>query len=73
MLIGEAAKRLSREFRANHSEIEWPQIAGMRDRCIHGYDMIKVKIGWEVVSIDAPAIERYLKGTVRPPPEPNER
>lgn len=67
MLMGEAAKRLSREFRANHPEIEWPQIAGMRDRCIHGYDTIKVEIVWEVVTVDAPAIERYLKAVVRPP------
>ena len=72
MLIGKAAKRLSPEFRADHSEIEWPQIAGMRDRCVHGYDTIKVEIVWEVVTVDAPAIERYLKAVVRPPEDRKE-
>ncbi len=67
-MMGEAAKRLSEEFRSSHREIEWKQIAGMRDRCVHGYDNIKLEIVWEVVSVDAPAIEQYLKTIVRPPP-----
>jgi uncharacterized protein with HEPN domain len=49
MLMGEAAKGLSPEFRADHSEIEWPQIAGTRDRCVHGYDTIKVEIVWRLL------------------------
>jgi uncharacterized protein with HEPN domain len=31
MVMGEAVKRLSPDFRAEHSEIPWPLIAGMRD------------------------------------------
>ena len=68
-MMGEAAKRLSEEFRTNHPGIEWRQIAGMRDRCIHRYDEFKPEAVWEVVAVDAPAIERYLKDIVRPPPE----
>ena len=68
MMMGEAAKRLSEEFRTAHPEIQWKQIAGMRDRCIHRYDEIRLEMVWEVVGVDAPAIEGYLKTIVKPPP-----
>jgi uncharacterized protein with HEPN domain len=68
MVMGEAAKRLSEEFRRNHPTIEWKELAGMRDRCVHGYDSINLDIVWAVVRVDAPAIEKYLKTIVKPPP-----
>src|SRR3712207_9129972 len=58
-VVGEATKRLSDEFRMAHPTIEWKQIAGMRDRCVHGYDRIDLQAVWEVVSRDAPALEQY--------------
>jgi uncharacterized protein with HEPN domain len=33
-VIGEAVKRLSKEFRAKYPEIPWTLIAGMRDKMI---------------------------------------
>lgn len=35
-IIGEAVKKLSLEVTLIHPEIEWRQLAGMRDRLIHG-------------------------------------
>jgi uncharacterized protein with HEPN domain len=34
-IIGEATRRLSPEFRADHPEIPWRQMAGMRSVLIH--------------------------------------
>jgi uncharacterized protein with HEPN domain len=67
IVMGEAAKRLSEEFRTAHPQIQWRQVSGMRDRCIHRYNEIKLDIVWEVVTRDAPVIAEYLKGVVRPP------
>ena len=36
-IIGEAAKNVPDEIKANYSDIQWRVIAGMRDRLAHGY------------------------------------
>ena len=69
LMMGEAAKRLSEEFRTSHPRIEWKQIAGMRDRCIHRYHDIRLETVCEVITVDALATERYLKTFVRQPSE----
>ena len=37
-VVGEAVKRLSSTIRGKYPEVPWKDIAGMRDRLIHGYD-----------------------------------
>ena len=39
-IMGEATKRLSREFREQHSEVPWDDVAGMRDIIAHQYDRV---------------------------------
>lgn len=40
MVMGEAVKRVSDETRAEHPEIPWKTIAGMRDKLIHDYNEV---------------------------------
>jgi len=54
LILGEAVKRLSPEFRIQYSEIPWSAIAGMRDRLIHDYDEIDLEQVWETAQIDVP-------------------
>ena len=37
------------DFRDAHPEVPWKQIAGMRDRLIHGYFAVDYDIVWDVV------------------------
>jgi uncharacterized protein with HEPN domain len=53
-IVGEAVKRLSASLRSQHSEVPWKDIAGMRDRLIHGYDNIDLEELWKTASRDVP-------------------
>lgn len=46
--IGELVKRLSNEFRQEHAEMPWRNIAGMRDIVVHNYETIDKLILWNV-------------------------
>ena len=54
MVIGEAVKRLSQDFRSRNPEIPWELIAGMCDKLIHGYDIVDLDEVWKTVDIDVP-------------------
>lgn len=61
IVIGEATKRLSIEFRSQHLDIPWRQMAGLRDVVIHDYDELDLDILWNVVQINLPDLEPKLK------------
>ncbi|MBP3254687.1 MAG: DUF86 domain-containing protein [Bacteroidales bacterium] len=42
-IIGEAAYKLTKEFRLQHNEIPWEQIIGMRHVLVHGYATVTPK------------------------------
>lgn len=62
MVIGEAAKRLSPDFRRDNPGIPWSGMAGMRDRLIHAYDEVDLKLVWEAVTGVLPSVVEYLRG-----------
>jgi uncharacterized protein with HEPN domain len=55
-VIGEAAKRTSDEIRMQSPEIPWKEIAGTRDRLIHGYFNIDLDILWQILTDDLPTL-----------------
>jgi uncharacterized protein with HEPN domain len=55
-IIGEAAKNVSEDFRRASTRIPWKQIAGTRDRLVHGYFDVDLDIVWAIVSSDLPAL-----------------
>jgi uncharacterized protein with HEPN domain len=55
-VMGEATKRLSREFRSLHPEIPWDDMAGMRDVITHQYDRLDLDIVWQVVQRNIPEL-----------------
>ena len=37
-IVGEAAAKVSEEARTRYPAVPWPEIVGLRNRLIHGYD-----------------------------------
>ncbi len=59
-ILGEAAKGLSADFRRKHREINWKDIAGMRDRLIHHYFGVNWEIVWDVIQSKLPDLKAQL-------------
>ena len=60
-IIGEAATRVSQEFRNGHPEIPWRSIVGLRNRLIHGYDEVDFGIMWTIINDDLPSLVGSLE------------
>ena len=66
LIVGEATKRLSDEFRDAHSEVAWNRMAGMRDVLIHGYERVDLDEVWVVATLHIPDLIRQLEPLVSP-------
>jgi uncharacterized protein with HEPN domain len=55
-IIGEAANYIPKEEQARYPEIPWPQIVGLRNRLIHGYDSVDYDILWQIITQDLPPL-----------------
>jgi uncharacterized protein with HEPN domain len=63
-IVGEAAARLSAETRDSNPQIPWPDIIGLRNRLIHGYEIVDFDILWDIVHDDLPALVSQLREIV---------
>ena len=60
-IIGEAAARVSDSFRAEHKDIPWRAIVGMRHKIVHDYIFVNYDIVWAVATIDVPTLIKQLE------------
>ncbi len=63
MQIGELAKsELSDECKGEIKTIPWNQLYGMRNRIVHGYSGVKLRIVWDTIKEDLPALHKEISG-----------
>jgi uncharacterized protein with HEPN domain len=49
-IIGEAAKQVPESMRQAYAQVQWRDMAGMRDRLIHSYFGVDYDIVWDVAA-----------------------
>ena len=60
-IMGETVKNVSADFRRKHKEVDWRNIAGMRDKLIHQYFGVNWNILWDVIRQKLPAVKVHLE------------
>ncbi len=65
-IIGEAARRVSRDTQDAHPEIPWDQMIGMRNRLIHECFRVNLVTVWETVQDDLPPLINLIEPLVPP-------
>jgi len=60
-VIGEATKNIPEEIRISNPSISWRDLAGMRDKIIHGYFTVDFETVWLVVKEDIPRLKPMVK------------
>jgi uncharacterized protein with HEPN domain len=55
-IVGEASAKVSSESQAKYPLIPWPQVIGMRNRLIHGYDSVDLDVLWDTIEVDLPPL-----------------
>ena len=60
-IIGEAAKHIPAEVRAQHPNIDWRKITGLRDVVAHEYFGLDMELIWDVVTREVPALLDQLR------------
>ena len=65
MQIGELAKNLlSDELKKQITTIPWSSIYGLRNRIVHGYSGINMRMIWDTVSIDLQPLYEELSSVL---------
>ncbi len=64
-IIGEAAKRISPDFKVQHPHIEWKKMAATRDVMIHDYFGIDYDIVWSIITEKLPELEHQLQQIIK--------
>lgn len=69
-IIGEAARKVSEDFRNQHPEIPWRKMIAQRNVLVHEYDKISVDEMWIVATYHIPQLISDLSPLIPPiPPE----
>ena len=64
VVIGEASRRLSEDFRAQHPEIPWQRVIALRNFVVHEYDQIDFAIVWNICERNVPELIAFCEPRV---------
>lgn len=66
-VIGEAVRNLPKDFRQEHSEVDWQDPTDMRSVLIHGYFQIDLTVVWDTISNDLPTFKEQIEKILKTP------
>jgi len=67
-IIGEAANNIQKmdpNFAANHPELPWIEIRGMRNKVVHNYFDVDWEVVWRTVRRDLPKLKQQIDALLK--------
>ena len=59
--MGELANKADAAYTASHPEIPWRDLYGLRNRIVHDYDGVNLRLIWEIISEDLEPLRQTLQ------------
>jgi len=64
-IIGEAVKNISKNLKTKYNNLQWKEIAGMRDKVIHFYFGVNWDIVWRAAKDSLPPFKEKIERIVK--------
>ena len=64
-IIGEAVKNISKNLKTKYNNIQWKEIAGMRDKVIHFYFGVNWDIVWKAAKDSLPPFKEKIESIIK--------
>lgn len=58
--LGELCRIVDAPFAEAHPEIPWREMYGLRNRIVHDYEGVNLRLVWEIISGDIPELRDML-------------
>ncbi len=69
-IVGEASKRVPQPIRDRATEVPWRSMSGMRDKLIHAYSGVDLKVVWGTVHEELPSVVTAIETLLQDLSEP---
>lgn len=65
LIIGEATKQIPPSMRLKYPQIEWKEIAGLRDIIAHNYFSLNEKIIWDIIQTELHPLKNCVENILQ--------
>lgn len=59
--MGELCRIVDDSFALSHPQVPWRELYGLRNRIVHDYEGVNLRLVWEIISEDIPALRETLQ------------